>query len=99
MTIALPRATRHPAPPLRSTSPCSIEQGSDAERSGRALDGLAWHQALALWKAAIFLEGSFKRYLAASTDDAFFAGLATGVPALADAACELTETGGVTPGQ
>jgi aminoglycoside phosphotransferase (APT) family kinase protein len=54
-----------------------------AERSGRDLSELGWYQVLALWKAAIFLESSFGRYQSGSTDDAYFAQLESGVPALA----------------
>jgi aminoglycoside phosphotransferase (APT) family kinase protein len=54
-----------------------------AERSGRAVDTLPWYQVLALWKAAVFLEVSFRRYGAGTTSDHFFAGLERGVPALA----------------
>ncbi len=49
------------------------------------LDAIYWYEVLALWKAAIFLEGSYRRYLAGSTDDPFFAELDEGVPALGDA--------------
>ena len=31
-----------------------------------------WYTTLALWKSAIFLEGSYKRRLAGTTDDPFF---------------------------
>ncbi|HEX5610829.1 MAG TPA: phosphotransferase family protein [Solirubrobacterales bacterium] len=48
-----------------------------------ATDGLPWYQALALWKAAIFLEGSFKRYQAGTTADPYFARLSKGVEGLA----------------
>lgn len=54
------------------------------ERSGRSMRNVAWYAALALWKAAIFLEGSYKRLLAGTTDDPFFKALDTGVPALAE---------------
>ena len=54
-----------------------------AERSGHSLDALPWYQVLGLWKAAIFLEGSFRRFGAGTTADPFFARLQTGVPALA----------------
>lgn len=54
-----------------------------AEASGRDLSSLAWYQALALWKLAILLEGSFKRFKAGTTDDPFFARLERGVPGLA----------------
>ena len=64
------------------------------ERSGRDTSALAFYEVLALWKAAIFLEGSYKRYLAGSTDDPFFGRLDLGVPALAETARHRAE--GVT---
>ena len=45
---------------------------------------MRWYATLALWKAAIFLEGSYKRLLAGTTDDPFFQLLDTGVPDLAE---------------
>jgi len=59
------------------------------EVSGRRVERLAWYQALALWKASIFLEGNYKRFLAGTTHDPYYAKLDTGVPALAEAAWEL----------
>jgi aminoglycoside phosphotransferase (APT) family kinase protein len=56
------------------------------EASGRSPDDLRWYVVLALWKTAIFLEGSYRRLLAGTTDDAFFAELGEHVPALADRA-------------
>jgi aminoglycoside phosphotransferase (APT) family kinase protein len=53
------------------------------ERSGRSMGDVRWYATLALWKAAIFLEGSYKRLLAGTTDDPFFKLLDTGVPDLA----------------
>jgi len=64
------------------------------EATGRRVERLAWYQALALWKAAIFLEGNYKRFLAGSTDDPFYATLDVGVPTIAAAALELARTGG-----
>jgi aminoglycoside phosphotransferase (APT) family kinase protein len=61
-----------------------------AECTGRSLDALAWYQVLALWKAAIFLEGSYGRFLSGSTDDEFFGSLGEGVPILARRAWERT---------
>ncbi|MBS1878467.1 MAG: phosphotransferase family protein [Actinobacteria bacterium] len=61
-----------------------------AEASGRAIDALPWYQVLALWKAAIFLEGSYRRFGAGTTSDPFFAGLETGVPTLAALARDRT---------
>jgi aminoglycoside phosphotransferase (APT) family kinase protein len=58
------------------------------ERTGRPLEALGWYQVLALWKSAIFLEGSYRRYLAGDSQDPYFAGLDVGVPALARAAVE-----------
>jgi aminoglycoside phosphotransferase (APT) family kinase protein len=54
-----------------------------AERTGRDVSNLVWYQTLALWKAAIFLEGSYRRHLAGTTDDPYFAQLEFGVPILA----------------
>jgi len=54
------------------------------ERSGRSMGDVAWYATLALWKAAIFLEGSYKRLLAGTTDDPFFKLLDRGVPELAE---------------
>jgi aminoglycoside phosphotransferase (APT) family kinase protein len=54
-----------------------------AERTGRRMDAVAFYVALAIWKLAILLEGSYKRHLAGTTDDPFFATLDEGIPALA----------------
>jgi aminoglycoside phosphotransferase (APT) family kinase protein len=59
-----------------------------AEQTGRPLDSLPWYQVLAIWKAAIFLEGSFGRFSAGTTADPYFASLESGVPALAALALE-----------
>jgi aminoglycoside phosphotransferase (APT) family kinase protein len=61
-----------------------------ARRSGRDVDQLDWYEALAMWKIAILLEGSYKRYLAGTTADPFFAQLADGVPRLAARAVAIT---------
>ena len=63
------------------------------ERSGRSMGSLHWYQALALWKAAVFMEGNYKRFLAGSTDDSFLAVFDEGVPALAEKARSLTAMG------
>ncbi|MEA2347379.1 MAG: hypothetical protein QOG62_1166 [Thermoleophilaceae bacterium] len=60
------------------------------EKSGRSLNDIRWYQALALWKAAVFMEGNYKRSLAGTTDDPYLALFGEGVPALADAALEIT---------
>jgi aminoglycoside phosphotransferase (APT) family kinase protein len=58
-------------------------------RTGRAATHLGWYQGLALWKAAIFLEGSYRRLLNGTTHDPFFETLVTGVPELAARGWEL----------
>jgi aminoglycoside phosphotransferase (APT) family kinase protein len=54
-----------------------------AERTGREMQSVDFYVALAIWKLAILLEGSYKRHLAGTTDDPFFATLGEGIPALA----------------
>jgi aminoglycoside phosphotransferase (APT) family kinase protein len=63
-----------------------------AEATGRPTDALPWYQVLAMWKAAIFLEGSFGRFAAGTTTDPYFASLETGVPTLAALARARTES-------
>jgi aminoglycoside phosphotransferase (APT) family kinase protein len=54
-----------------------------AERTGRQMIHVPFYVALAIWKLAILLEGSYRRHLSGTTDDPFFASLGEGVPALA----------------
>jgi aminoglycoside phosphotransferase (APT) family kinase protein len=61
-----------------------------AERSGRQMTDVPFYVALAVWKLAILLEGSYKRHLAGTTDDPFFALLGEGVPALGRRALAIT---------
>jgi aminoglycoside phosphotransferase (APT) family kinase protein len=61
------------------------------ERTGRSASDLRWYQALALWKAAVFMEGNYKRSLAGTTDDPFLKLFDEGVPRLAEAAHEVTQ--------
>lgn len=63
------------------------------ERSGRSMASVRWYQALALWKSAVFLEGSYARLLAGTTDDPFFKLLEQGVPELAGRAWEIVQSG------
>ena len=58
------------------------------ERSGHPAGDLRWYQVLALWKACVFLESSYARYLSGTTSDEYFATLGDGVPALARAAAQ-----------
>ena len=46
---------------------------------------------LALWKSAVFLEGSYKRRLAGTTDDPFFDLLEDGVPEIAERAWRIAQ--------
>ena len=61
------------------------------ERSGRSMSSVRWYQTLALWKSAVFLEGSYKRLLAGTTDDPFFKMLDHGVPELAERAWMVSQ--------
>ncbi len=62
-----------------------------AARTGRQMDHVAFYVALAIWKLAILLEGSYKRHLSGTTDDPFFATLGEGIPALARRALAVCE--------
>jgi aminoglycoside phosphotransferase (APT) family kinase protein len=62
-----------------------------AELSGRSVSDLRWYQALALWKAAVFMEGNYKRFVMGTTDDEYLKLFDEGVPMLANAALEITK--------
>jgi aminoglycoside phosphotransferase (APT) family kinase protein len=62
------------------------------ERTGRSASDLRWYQTLALWKAAVFMEGNYKRFSAGTTDDPYLAAFDEGVPRLAEAAWEIANT-------
>jgi aminoglycoside phosphotransferase (APT) family kinase protein len=61
-----------------------------AERSGRDVEPLAWFEALALWKAAVFCEAIYGRFVRGElgAEDARAARFEQGVPQLAEAAAE-----------
>ena len=59
------------------------------ECSGRSMQALNWYQALALWKAAVFMEGNYKRFIAGASDDEYLGLFDEGVPALAEKAREI----------
>jgi len=86
--IGLSPVTRGPGFPTRDELVAMYE-----ERSGRSMSDLRWYVTLALWKSAIFLEGSYKRRLAGTTEDSFFDKLEHGVPELADRAWEAAASG------
>jgi aminoglycoside phosphotransferase (APT) family kinase protein len=64
-----------------------------AERTGISVRNLNFYQVLAVWKLAILLEGSFKRFKEGMADDPWFASLETGVPALGRRALRMTQSG------
>jgi aminoglycoside phosphotransferase (APT) family kinase protein len=63
------------------------------ERSGRSMSALNWYQALALWKAAVFMEGNYKRFTMGASDDEYLAAFDQGVPALAEQARRVALAG------
>jgi aminoglycoside phosphotransferase (APT) family kinase protein len=77
----LSAATRRPGFPMRDELIARYEK-----RSGRSMSDVRWYMTLALWKSAVFLEGSYKRRLAGTTEDEFFDRLEAGVPAIAERA-------------
>jgi aminoglycoside phosphotransferase (APT) family kinase protein len=86
-TVAsLSTVTRQPGFPTREQLIARYE-----ERSGRSMSDLRWYTTLALWKSAIFLEGSYKRRLAGTTDDPFFDRLEHGVPEIAERALRTAQ--------
>jgi aminoglycoside phosphotransferase (APT) family kinase protein len=62
-----------------------------AAASGRDVDGLAWFEALALWKASVFCEAIYGRYVRGElgAEDTRAAAFERGVPQLAEAALEF----------
>jgi aminoglycoside phosphotransferase (APT) family kinase protein len=60
-------------------------------RSGRDVEPLAWFEALALWKAAVFCEAIYGRFVRGelTADDGRASRFETGVPLLAETAAEL----------
>ncbi|WP_037495339.1 phosphotransferase family protein [Solirubrobacter soli] len=81
-TVAsLTTVTRQPGFPTRADLVTRYEQ-----RSGRSMTDVTWYTTLALWKSAVFLEGSYKRRLAGTTEDPFFDRLKDGVPEIAERA-------------
>jgi aminoglycoside phosphotransferase (APT) family kinase protein len=62
------------------------------QRSGRSMSALNWYQALALWKAAVFMEGNYKRFQSGHSDDQYLALFDRGVPMLAEKAREIAHS-------
>jgi len=63
------------------------------EKTERDVSNVAFYCVLGLFKLACVMEGSFARFRAGTSDDAYFAALETGVPALARRALDFAEGG------
>jgi len=85
---SLSAATRREGFPTREELMARYE-----EKTGRPTGELNWYGALALWKAAVFMEGNLKRFQAGSTDDEYLGLFVEGVPMLAEKAKEIAESG------
>jgi aminoglycoside phosphotransferase (APT) family kinase protein len=81
--LELSPVTRSPGFPTRAEL---VERYASITR--RAVGGLGWYEALALWKAAVFCEAIYARYLRGERNDPFSRSLADGVPALLEAASD-----------
>jgi len=57
-----------------------------AERSGRDVSRLGWYEAFALWKASVFCEAIYARYVRGERDDPWAGALCDGVPRLLEVA-------------
>ncbi len=66
-----------------------------AAATGRDVTNIAFYCVLGLFKLACVMEGSFARFRAGTSDDAYFAALEVGVPALAQRALEFAAGGGL----
>lgn len=62
-------------------------------RSGRTVSELDFYVVLALWKAAVFMEGNYKRALQGSTDDPYLKTFGDAIIELAGRALEVTHSG------
>jgi aminoglycoside phosphotransferase (APT) family kinase protein len=82
------------------TSPVTATPGFPSRRelaerygecSGRDVEPLAWFQALALWKAAVFCEAIYGRFIRGelAAEDVHAARFETGVPLMAETALDL----------
>ena len=84
---SLSAVTRHEGFPTREELMDRYE-----ERTGRSMSALNWYQSLALWKAAVFMEGNLKRFQAGASDDEYLGLFVEGVPALAEAALQISRS-------
>ncbi|HEY9522876.1 MAG TPA: phosphotransferase, partial [Thermopolyspora sp.] len=60
-----------------------------AERSGRRVTDIRWYQVLATWKAAVFMEGNYRRAISGAADDPWLESFEHGVVDLAEHAEQL----------
>jgi aminoglycoside phosphotransferase (APT) family kinase protein len=92
-TYSEPAGSRNPL----GTSPVTAEPGFPAraelaeryaQRSGRDVEPLGWFEALALWKAAVFCEAIYGRFIRGElgSEDTLAARFEAGVPLLAETA-------------
>ena len=63
-----------------------------AQASGRSLADLKWYQALAIWKATVFMEGNYKRAMLGNSDDPYLKAFGDAIPQLGDAAKRITQS-------
>ncbi len=63
-----------------------------AERTGRDVSRLRWYEAVALWKASVFCEAIYGRYVRGERDDPWAGALCDGVPRLLEVARSYLST-------
>ena len=63
------------------------------QRTGRSVQSLDWYVTLAMWKAAVFMEGNYKRAVAGTTDDPWLKTFGAGVVELSERALAVTRHG------
>jgi len=79
--LLLTTVTQHPGFPTRAEL-----INRYAEQTGRDTADLGWYQAFALWKAAVFCEAIYKRFLGGERADEWSGSLCDGVPRLLEVA-------------
>ncbi len=87
-TFNLQAVTTQPGFPSRRQMVAGYEQ-----RAGRSVQSLDWYVTLALWKAAVFMEGNYKRAISGSTDDPYLRTFGEGVLELAQRALAVIRHG------
>ncbi len=81
--LALSPVTALPGFPDRDELTAAYE-----ELSGRQVSNVHWYRALALWKAAIFLEGNYRRWRDGASHDDYYASIRDEIPVLAELALD-----------